>query len=78
MLHNRDAKRSEESKQMNWGEELVDGHCPYCAEPVQLLVDPSANAQRYVEDCQVCCQPMTVIVMSTDPVVMRLQHEDEV
>lgn len=63
---------------MNWSEELVWDNCPYCAEPVQLLVDPSAGPQRYVEDCQVCCRPMTVIVLSTDPVIVQLQHEDEV
>ncbi len=62
---------------MNWGEELVDGHCPYCAEPVQLLIDPSGGMQRYIEDCQVCCRPMTVVVESVEPVSMHLRHEDE-
>ena len=36
--------------------------CPYCGEFVDLLIDPSADDQRYVEDCSVCCRPMTVIV----------------
>lgn len=35
-------------------------HCPYCGEPLQLLVDPSVPAQRYVEDCAVCCRPIEV------------------
>ena len=35
-------------------------HCPYCGEPIVLLVDPSVTHQAYVEDCQVCCQPMAV------------------
>ncbi|MBT8040156.1 MAG: CPXCG motif-containing cysteine-rich protein [Xanthomonadales bacterium] len=39
--------------------------CPYCGEPVTLLLDLSAGDQEYVEDCQVCCQPMLVAV-STD------------
>ena len=34
--------------------------CPYCGEPVELQVDASAGSARYVEDCQVCCQPMEV------------------
>lgn len=25
-----------------------------------LLIDPSVEDQEYVEDCQVCCQPMQV------------------
>ena len=34
--------------------------CPYCGEIITILVDDSLPAQEYVEDCQVCCQPMTV------------------
>ena len=40
----------------------VDVHCPYCGEPITLVVDDSAGAQRYIEDCQVCCRPITVVV----------------
>lgn len=35
--------------------------CPYCGESVEIGLDPgSGNAQDYVEDCQVCCQPWRV------------------
>ncbi len=34
--------------------------CPYCGERLDLLIDTSAGAQSYVEDCQVCCRPMNV------------------
>jgi hypothetical protein len=34
--------------------------CPYCGEPITLLIDPSVPQQHYIEDCQVCCQPMAV------------------
>lgn len=37
--------------------------CPYCGEPIELLIDDSAGEQRYIEDCQVCCRPITVAVM---------------
>jgi len=40
----------------------VEIECPYCGERVVLLVDGSAGAQEYVEDCQVCCRPMNIIV----------------
>ncbi|MDP2226412.1 MAG: CPXCG motif-containing cysteine-rich protein [Moraxellaceae bacterium] len=36
--------------------------CPYCGEPITLLIDCSEPSQRYVEDCEVCCRPMTVQV----------------
>ncbi|WP_114241287.1 CPXCG motif-containing cysteine-rich protein [Dyella sp. C9] len=37
-------------------------HCPYCGEPIEILVDGSVDSQRYIEDCQVCCRPMNVAV----------------
>lgn len=37
-------------------------HCPYCGEPIELLIDDSIGDQRYIEDCQVCCRPITVTV----------------
>ncbi len=41
----------------------IDIHCPYCGEPIDILVDDSAGDQRYIEDCQVCCRPITIHVM---------------
>jgi hypothetical protein len=32
--------------------------CPYCGEPITVLLDWSAGTQSYVEDCQVCCRPI--------------------
>ena len=35
--------------------------CPSCGEPLAVWVDVTGGArQRYVEDCAVCCRPMTV------------------
>lgn len=37
--------------------------CPYCAEEVDIGVDPGSGAtQDYVEDCPVCCQPWRVLL----------------
>lgn len=38
--------------------EFVVVNCPYCGEPFETSVDPSAGMCSYVEDCQVCCQPI--------------------
>ncbi|THD68804.1 CPXCG motif-containing cysteine-rich protein [Robertkochia marina] len=35
--------------------------CPYCWETISMLLDPSNN-QTYVEDCEVCCNPIEVTV----------------
>ncbi|RTE65777.1 CPXCG motif-containing cysteine-rich protein [Amphritea opalescens] len=40
--------------------ESISDVCPYCGEPIELLVDCSAGDQEYIEDCQVCCKPITV------------------
>jgi transcription elongation factor Elf1 len=37
-------------------------HCPYCGEPLDIAVDVSAGDQQYVEDCQVCCRPINMVV----------------
>ncbi|QXP61298.1 CPXCG motif-containing cysteine-rich protein [Olleya sp. HaHaR_3_96] len=34
--------------------------CPYCWETVSMLLDPSITIQTYVEDCEVCCNPIQV------------------
>ena len=41
-------------------------HCPYCGEPFETLIDLSAGSSSYVEDCQVCCQPIEFRV-AVDP-----------
>jgi hypothetical protein len=35
---------------------LVD--CPYCGESFETQLDSSSGSARYVEDCQICCQPI--------------------
>lgn len=35
--------------------------CPYCWEEISFLLDPSVTKQAYVEDCEVCCNPIEVM-----------------
>ncbi len=39
-----------------------DLSCPYCGESIEILVDVSAGDQNYIEDCQVCCRPISLNV----------------
>jgi len=39
---------------------LID--CPYCGESIEIYVEPAEESHRYVEDCSVCCRPITVSV----------------
>ena len=34
--------------------------CPYCWEEISFLLDNSIAKQTYVEDCEVCCNPIEV------------------
>ena len=34
--------------------------CPYCWEEISMLLDSSISNQTYVEDCEVCCNPVEV------------------
>jgi hypothetical protein len=40
------------------GTEFTPVQCPYCGEQFETLVDLSAGSANYIEDCQVCCQPI--------------------
>jgi hypothetical protein len=53
--------------------------CPYCAERFEILVDGSVPHQDYIEDCEVCCRPITfdVTVTSDGVVFVVAKHENE-
>ena len=38
--------------------------CPFCSEAMSILLDISAGDQSYIEDCQICCQPMQISFQS--------------
>ncbi len=52
--------------------------CPYCGEPIELVLDPSEPVQEYVEDCTVCCRPMVVSTwQGADGLDVRVRREDD-
>ena len=56
-------------------------HCPYCGEPLNILVEAFAETQRYFEDCQVCCQPILIEITPSfngDQPTIRYFRADEV
>lgn len=58
---------------------MQDIECPYCGETISLVLDGSAGAQRYIEDCQVCCRPITVdldVDADGEPLVTVQSEED--
>ncbi len=55
-----------------------DISCPYCGEPIEILVDASAGDQHYIEDCQVCCRPITLSIQIDGTASLVLNGEPQV
>ncbi len=34
--------------------------CPYCWAKISMLLDTSVASDAYIEDCEVCCNPIQV------------------
>jgi len=53
--------------------------CPYCGETIEIVVDCSIPEQNYIEDCQVCCQPINFSVNVVDPenIHVQVNRDDE-
>jgi hypothetical protein len=56
-------------------ETTAEVSCPYCGETITLFLDLSVEEQTYIEDCTVCCQPMTVSYSAADGELQSVQVE---
>lgn len=52
------------------GVQLQRVECPYCGESFETQVDVSSGSTCYVEDCQICCQPIEFAVEVADTGVL--------
>jgi hypothetical protein len=52
--------------------------CPYCGEDFGSSVDLSSGSCSYVEDCQVCCQPIDIAIEVSEGVLegMHARRQD--
>ena len=52
--------------------------CPYCGEQIDLVIDCSVEQQEYIEDCSVCCQPITLSIdCTTQTPAVQARRDDE-
>jgi hypothetical protein len=51
--------------------------CPFCGEPLSILLDLSIPEQDYIEDCQVCCRPIRIVYSSADGILVSLQVQQD-
>ena len=47
--------------------------CPYCWQQISIVLDASEPHQTYVEDCEVCCQPIEVEYTLDDEAVAEFE-----
>ena len=53
--------------------------CPYCGEGISILVDCSVENQSYIEDCEICCRPISIWINidSNQEIGITVRHENE-
>lgn len=50
--------------------------CPYCWEEISMLLDVSVFSQKYIEDCEVCCNPIELSVGYEEGVLTQFFAEN--
>ncbi|MCA0151733.1 CPXCG motif-containing cysteine-rich protein [Winogradskyella vincentii] len=50
--------------------------CPYCWEQISMLIDSSQNSQIYIEDCEICCNPIQINVSCENNELLSFQAEN--
>ncbi len=52
--------------------------CPYCGETFEVVLDCSAGSHEFVQDCEICCQPIVfLLVVACDGSLERLELRRE-
>ena len=50
--------------------------CPYCWQEISMLLDNSIYNQSYIEDCEVCCNPVQVSVKFENSELIDFQADN--
>ncbi|NNE32199.1 MAG: CPXCG motif-containing cysteine-rich protein [Winogradskyella sp.] len=49
--------------------------CPYCWEQISMLIDTSQAQQNYIEDCEICCNPIQISLITRHQQIIDFQAE---
>ncbi|MBL3591730.1 MAG: CPXCG motif-containing cysteine-rich protein [gamma proteobacterium endosymbiont of Lamellibrachia anaximandri] len=53
-------------------------YCPYCGQMIEVQIDCSLDQQQYIEDCSVCCCPITLLVdIDGEEISLNAQRDDD-
>lgn len=55
------------------GEEEVFFQCPYCWQSISMVVESNYSNQQYIEDCEVCCNPIEIFYTIEDSQVINIE-----
>lgn len=47
--------------------------CPYCSQRISMLLEELYGAQSYIEDCEVCCNPIQISYEVQDGEIVSLE-----
>ncbi|MFT6754722.1 MAG: transcription elongation factor Elf1 [Urechidicola sp.] len=47
--------------------------CPYCWEEISFLLDSSISSNEYIEDCEICCNPIETSVKFENEVLTSFE-----
>jgi hypothetical protein len=50
--------------------------CPYCWEQISMLIDSSQKHQDYIEDCEICCNPIRLSIAIENHEIISFQAEN--
>ncbi len=52
-------------------------HCPHCGENFALLIDTAQPEQTLVEDCTICCRPISLTIHCRPGEILEVAIEGE-
>ncbi|NVJ86912.1 MAG: CPXCG motif-containing cysteine-rich protein [Algoriphagus sp.] len=47
--------------------------CPHCFQEISMLLDLSVSRQEYIEDCEVCCNPIEIQIEFEEGVLVYFE-----
>ena len=49
--------------------------CPHCCSEISMILDASVSQQTYIEDCEVCCNPIEISPIFEEGELMNFQSQ---